>query len=267
MVIRFFRAAGIGSLAGAIAGLLAGGIGGRVAMRIVAIVAGPDKVGLTTENGNRVGDITVEGTLGLVLFAGVFGGILGGLIYEAVRPWLASFGRWRGLVFGLALLAAVGSVIINPGNLDFRRFGSPALNAFLFALLFILYGAVLVPIEERLRLAVPESPVRAQSVWSWIAEVAVLLALVPPGLLLAGGVAGVVSLAGRPIDESVVAPTLVVLFLVIVLALRRLLEMRERTVGGRGGLGRVGALGYAVLAVPIAVGAVESVRAIGAIVR
>jgi hypothetical protein len=267
VLVSFLRAAGIGSLGGAIAGLVSGGIGGRVAMRIVAIVAGPDQVGLTTENGNRVGDITVGGTLGLVLFAGVFGGILGGLIYEAVRPWLAALGRWRGLGFGLALLVAVGSVIIDDGNVDFRRFGSPALNTSLFALLFILYGIVLVPIEERLRKIVPESPTETRNLWSWIAVVAATIALLPPLLVLARGVVGLVELASRPIDESVVAPALIVALGLIVLALRWLLSDRRVTAGARGALGRVRALGYAVLAVPTAFGAVESVRSIATILR
>lgn len=263
MVASFFRAAGIGSLAGALSGLIAGGIGGRIAMRIVAIVAGPDKVGLTTENGNRVGDITVDGTVGLILFGGVFAGILGGLGYEAVRPWFVNFGRSRGLVLGLVLLASVGSVVINPENVDFRRFGSPAVNTFLFALLFILYGVVLVPIEERLRQAVPDLPVPPRGIRATIAEAAVILALLPAGLLVASGIVELVSLARAPLDASAIGPILIMLVALIVLALRWWLA-REGTVRGRRG---VGALGYAVLAVPVAVGGVESLRAIGAILR
>ena len=264
MVARFFRAAGIGSLAGALSGLIAGGIGGRLAMRLVAIVAGPDKVGVTTDNGNRVGDITVEGTVALILFGGVFAGILGGLAYEAVRPWFVTFGRWRGPIFGLALLASVGSVVIDPDNIDFRRFGSPALNTFLFALLFILYGVVLIPIEERLRRAVPELPTPPRGIWATIAEAAVILALLPAGLLVVSGIVELVSLARGPLDASAIGPLLILLMVLIVLALRWRLEAREGTANAHRG---VGALGYAVLAVPIAVGAVESVGAIGTILR
>ena len=167
-------------------------------------------------------------------------------------------------VFGLVLLASVGSVIINPNNIDFRRFGSPGLNALLFALLFILYGLVLVPTEERLRRAVPDLPVAPQSIWATIVMAAVILALVPAGFMLIGGIMELVSLARGPLDASAIGPLLIVLVVLIVLALRWLLETREKTIRGRGG---VRALGYAVLAAPIAVGAVESVRAIGTIVR
>jgi len=264
VVSRFFRAAGIGSLAGALSGLIAGGIGGRIAMRTVAIVAGPDKVGFTTDNGNRVGDITLEGTVGLALFGGVFAGIFGGLVYETVRPWFASFGRWQGLVFGLALLAALASVIISPDNVDFRRFGSPALNVLLFALVFIVYGVVLAPIEERLRKAVPELLTRPRGIRATIAEAAVILALLPAGLLVVSGIVELVSLARGPLDASALGPILILVLVVMVLALRWLLDRRERAPNGRTG---VGALGYAVLAVPIAVGAVESLRAIGTILR
>ncbi len=264
MVVSFIRAAGIGSLAGALSGFVVGGIGGRLAMRISAIVAGPGMVGETTENGNRVGDITVEGTVGLILFGGIFAGILGGLAYEVVRPWFATFGGWRGSVFGLVLLAAIGSVIINPDNIDFRRFGSPALNTFLFALLFILFGVVLVPIEERMRRAVPDLQLRPQGIGATIAEAAVILALLPAGLLAGSAVVEVVSLARGPLDESAIGPILIVLLVLMVLTLRWLLEARRGTVNDRR---RVGALGYAVLAVPVAVGAVESVRAVGTILR
>jgi hypothetical protein len=264
MVPSFFRAAGIGSLAGALSGLVVGGLGGRLAMRIAAIVAGPVMVGETTENGNRVGDITVEGTVALIIIGGVFAGIVGGLAYEVVRPWFVTFGRWRGLVFGLVLLVAIGSVVINPDNIDFRRFGSPALNTFLFAVLFILFGVVLAPIEERLRRAVPDLPVRPHGIGTTIAEAAVILALLPAGLLAASAVVELVSLARGPIDASVTLPILIVVIVLTVLALRWMLEARDGTVNVHR---RVGALGYAVLAVPIAVGGVESFRAISTILR
>ena len=44
--------------------------------------------GSFTENGNQVGDVTLDGTLGLVGFVGVPTGILAGLIVFAVRRWL-----------------------------------------------------------------------------------------------------------------------------------------------------------------------------------
>jgi len=52
----------VATLAGMIAGGIVGGFGGRIAMRVTGFVAGPGHVGLTTTNGNRVGEITLGGT-------------------------------------------------------------------------------------------------------------------------------------------------------------------------------------------------------------
>ena len=91
-----------------------------------------------------------------------------------------------------------------------------------------------------------------------------ILALLPAGLLAASAVVEVASLARGPLDASALGPILIVVLVLTVLALRWLLEARPGTVNDRR---RVGALGYAVLAVPVAVGAVESVRAVGTILR
>ena len=56
-----------GGISGAIVGVVVGGLGGRLMMRLAAILH-PDAVGALTENGNRIGDITMGGTLFLVLF-------------------------------------------------------------------------------------------------------------------------------------------------------------------------------------------------------
>ena len=51
----------VGSLAGLIAGLVVGGVGGRVVMRLAALLA-PEAVGRFTENGFRIGTITLQGS-------------------------------------------------------------------------------------------------------------------------------------------------------------------------------------------------------------
>ena len=51
-----------GGLGGLAVGIVVGGLGGRIAMRIVALLI-PDAFGSFTENGNRIGDITLEGSL------------------------------------------------------------------------------------------------------------------------------------------------------------------------------------------------------------
>ena len=72
-------------LAGVVVGVVVGG--GRLVMGILAAVA-PDRVtGRITENGNRVGELTMGGTIELLVFVGVFAGAVG-----AVSPPLP---HWR----------------------------------------------------------------------------------------------------------------------------------------------------------------------------
>ena len=47
-------------LAGAITGVIVGGLGGRLMMRVSALLAPDDAVGMLTESANVVGEITLE---------------------------------------------------------------------------------------------------------------------------------------------------------------------------------------------------------------
>ncbi|MFL5761732.1 MAG: hypothetical protein ACJ789_18655 [Thermomicrobiales bacterium] len=140
---------GIGLLAGLVAGFVAGGLGSRVAMRIVALIAGHEHYGEVTDADEIVGKITGDGTAFLVL-AGTFLGVLSGFLYLAVRRWMPGSGIWKGLAFGGVLLLLFGSVIIDGGNPDFRRFVPSYLSVGLFASLFFLYGLIASAIVERL---------------------------------------------------------------------------------------------------------------------
>ncbi len=147
-VVTGLRSLGVGSFAGALVGALVGGLGGRLAMRVSGHLTSSGLAGQTTSNGNVLGEITLGGTLGLVVFGGLLAGLFGGSLYAAVRPALAWAGRWRGLVFGVALLVAFGSVVIDPLNFDFRRFGTTWLNVAMFASLFVLFGVLVAPVCE-----------------------------------------------------------------------------------------------------------------------
>ncbi len=118
-------------------------------MRISAIAAGDAEQGALTEAGNVVGRITLSGTVALIVGGGIIG-TAGGLIYLALRPWLADAGRWKGLLFGVMLLAVLGPSIIRGQNFDFYVFGPPLLNVATFASLFILFGLLVPPLALRL---------------------------------------------------------------------------------------------------------------------
>src|SRR5688500_18331910 len=68
---------GASLVAGVAAGVLAAGAGGRLVMRLLAATS-PDVHGSLTEAGEKIGEITVGGTLALILFAGVPAGVLSG---------------------------------------------------------------------------------------------------------------------------------------------------------------------------------------------
>lgn len=144
------EAAGRGVLAGVLAGILVPGFGSRLVMKVVALVAGPSAEGMVTENGNVIGAFTLDGTLGLVIFAGATTGAFGGLFYAVVRPQLGRGPVQAGLMFGLVALAGLGSTVISPENSDFARFGSPVANIILFAALFPLFGLTVGLISARL---------------------------------------------------------------------------------------------------------------------
>jgi hypothetical protein len=186
---EIFREIAAGSLSGIVVGIVVGGLGSRLVMRLSAMAAGSGVQGVTTANGNRVGEITVGGTIALIIFGGVFAGIFGGLLYASVRPWLAPFARWRGLIFGLGLLGLAGSLILDAANSDFIVLRPPLLNVTMFAVLFLIFGIALVPVFDRtLRALAESSPISGA-----LALLGVVLAALFVGLGLVSGFTAVAS--------------------------------------------------------------------------
>ena len=150
----------IGILGGIPAGVLVGGIGSRLIMRILAMV-NEEQAGVMTENGNIAGEITVGGTLGLIIFVGLVSGVIGGFGYVLIRRWLPSGRFLRGIVFGLILLCFSGgnsdplARLFDPDNVDFELFGPRQLAVGLFALLFPLVGVGVSLFIERYDRYVP----------------------------------------------------------------------------------------------------------------
>lgn len=234
------RHVGTASLAGILSGMVVGGLLGRVAMRVAGLTSRPELIGVETANGNRVGDITIGGTLALVLFVGVSAGIGGGILYAAAEPWLRSRAR-RGLLFGAGLFAALGFTVISPGNFDFQRFGLAPLNVLLFAALFLAFGALEVFLFDRIRRAI----VRA-GVWATGLEIAVWLAAA-----LACALVPFVFLSPGGLDDPV--PALLFFTAALVPPL-----VRWR------GLPR--SLGYAAFGLPVLVGALRTLTGVADIV-
>ncbi len=183
--IALARHLGLATLSGVIAGIVVGGLLGRVVMRISGFAAGPSMVGVRTEAGNPVGDITVAGTLALVLFVGIPAGLVGGVVYGIVEPWLRRLRPWHGLAYGIGLLATVGFTVLDPFNFDFNRFGPPPLNLAMFAALFVIFGVVTAWLFDRLRRLTATAGTTAR-----VVDVLGLLSLGPAALLVASAVVG-----------------------------------------------------------------------------
>jgi hypothetical protein len=110
---------GASIVAGVMAGVLAAGAGGRLVMRLLAATS-PDAHGSLTEAGEKIGEITIGGTLAFILFAGVPAGLLAGALYALVGPLLPR-GRVAGLALGVLLLVLAATRIepLRADSVDF----------------------------------------------------------------------------------------------------------------------------------------------------
>jgi hypothetical protein len=124
-------------------------------MRVSALLD-PDAEGLVTENGNVIGEVTLSGTLELVLFEGIFGGLMAGLLWVLVREWLP-----RGAVrFALAgaIAALLGSfLVVSAENRDFGALRPPAANVSVFIAIVGLTGCGAAALDTRLDKALPST--------------------------------------------------------------------------------------------------------------
>jgi hypothetical protein len=119
------------AVAGLVAGVVVGGIGGRIAMRLSFLID-RGAAGVRTENGATVGEFTLGGTVGLVIFGGLFAGIGTALLWVVIRPWLPERRRARTVASVVGAMALAGGFAINGNNFDFRVLDPPLAHAALF---------------------------------------------------------------------------------------------------------------------------------------
>lgn len=149
-----------GGLAGLICGIALFGVGGRAVMRVSAML-NPERRGFLTENGNLVGEITVGGTIELILFAGVFGGLLAGFIWVIVRDWLPLGGLSRLLVAGAAAACLGSFAVLTEENLDFRLLSPAWFHLTVFVLLIAIAGTAIALMDRLLEPILPRGRVAA----------------------------------------------------------------------------------------------------------
>ena len=142
-VIGLIRSLALGGLAAVVAGTVVFGIGGRLVM-FASRLLHPDAVGRITENGNRVGEFTIDGTIELILFAGLGFGVVAGVIWVLVRQWIPG----SAVVVGLGAVAIGGSLLIQADNRDFVILAGPELDLVLLVGLVFVFGASLYWIDS-----------------------------------------------------------------------------------------------------------------------
>jgi hypothetical protein len=193
------------------AGILAAGAGGRLVMRLLAVTAGADAQGRITEADQLVGRITVDGTLGFVVFTGLFFGLASGMVYVLLHRWLPA-GWVGGLAYGVLLLVVAGTRLepLRRDNPDFDLVGPGWLSVATFAALVVFHGLLVAALAGRLSRAVPLLAASPGAIAAH-APLLLLLLLAPVGLLAA--MVGVVLVVASRIPQVVAAaqsPRLVV---------------------------------------------------------
>ena len=183
---RVLREIAVGGLAGLLVGVLLGGIGGRVVMRTAALLV-PDSVGRFTENGNRIGTITLEGSLLLLVFVGLLAGTFAASIWVIVRPWLPATIVGRALVATpLAIGLGVHS-LVDGRNPDFTILGHDPLVVAVLIGLIALFGPAMAIADAWMDRRLPDGAPRTASgaAYGVIAGLGVLLTalMVVPALV------------------------------------------------------------------------------------
>ncbi len=144
------RRIGIAGLAALLGGVLVLGAGGRLAMRLsgaMAIIEDPGTRLRLTGDGFRIGVITIDGSLGLVIFGGVFGSLIAAGYWALLKPHLP--GRLGLLWAGVAAAAIGGNAFVKADNIDFVILRPIVMNVVLYPALSALAGVAIVAIDRR----------------------------------------------------------------------------------------------------------------------
>ncbi len=139
---ELWRTARLITLSGLIAGVV---IGALLRLAMLGLrVAQESAVGLTSDDGFLIGQVTLSGTYALVVL-GVGLGILGAAAYIAVAPFLLGPSWFRVATVGITAMLLGGAVVIRGDGIDFTALDTElAVGAFLVVPL--LSGLVVPPV-------------------------------------------------------------------------------------------------------------------------
>ncbi|WP_309648217.1 hypothetical protein [Nocardioides sp.] len=138
-------------LVGAVVGALVGGVVGRLAMLVLARLS-PEATGRLSDDGFVMGRFTVSGSLNLLAFGAVLG-VVGGVVYVAVRGLLLGPEWFRTVCVGLGSGVPVGNQLVHVDGLDFTLLQPLWLTVGFFVVIPALYGVVLTLVVEHRLLA------------------------------------------------------------------------------------------------------------------
>ncbi len=177
------RTLAVAMAAGVLAGVLVPGLGGRLVMRILGSTS-HDAQGERTAANEVVGTITSDGTIAVVVFVGVLGGVIAALAFVVVRRWLPTTAGPAGWVAGVLLLGTIGvSDAMSPDNKDFAILRPTWLAVTLVVALALLFGVTFTGLAARLDAGMPMLTARPSSIAS---HSALIIYLIP--FLLVGAV-------------------------------------------------------------------------------
>ncbi len=180
--MEILREIAIGGLAGMLGGILVGGIGGRIFMRVAAAID-PTALGLITSNGNRIGDITLEGSVALVLLVGPLIGVFGAVVWVVASPWLPARGVGRALASGLVAVCTGSFFIVRGDEPDFALLDpTPVIVGLLVGLIGVL-GIAVASIDGWLRRRLPGTMTASRRVLAAYGLVVAAGALFVPALI------------------------------------------------------------------------------------
>jgi hypothetical protein len=205
---------------GVLAGITVIGAGGRLAMRLLAVTAGDSAQGRITEADEVVGRITLDGTIGFVLFNGIFGGVAAVGLYLLVRRFVPA-GRLGGVAFGLGLLVVFGALIdpMRKANPDFDIVGPGWLAVLVFTALAVAFGVAVQGIVARVSVWLPLLSADRRTLVRYAFPVALaVLAFSVTAFLIVIGIIAVLATRWRPVVDAVRSPRWVVAGRVLLVA-------------------------------------------------
>lgn len=133
--------------AGTLLGLLVGGVGGRLAMMVLARM-NPRATGVTSDDGFSIGQLTLAGSLNLLL-VGALLGALGAAVYAVLRALMIGPRWFQVLSVSVGPAIVVGEQLVHVDGVDFTFLQPAWLAIVMFVLIPGVYAALLTVVAER----------------------------------------------------------------------------------------------------------------------